>query len=262
MLRSDASSITSDFSKDFLQAEGKDRNARLVVHPTFPRPLEARLDHDGYLTWRWYEDEQGGRDVPPKLQVPRNGLCFEFARLAQASDEHIRRFAERWGPLRIEQREEEHVDKWRSYAVLAQVLLRFAGDTAHGGRGSKEDWGTICAWLQVGTLDRPRSVNQQLAIAASAVNSWFAAARGHRILDVVEGQFQIRPGASNLFGVLGAQLAHAIARSDELARCAGCKAAFTPKRPISHGSRQYCNRCRHAKIPQRDASRAWRSRKR
>jgi hypothetical protein len=101
-----------------------------------------------------------------------------------------------------------------------------------------------------------------LAIAACAVNAWFAAARGHRILDVVEGQFQIRPGASNLFGVLGAQLAYAIARSDEMARCAGCKAAFTPERPISHGSRQYCRTCQRRKIPQRDASRAWRSRKR
>src|SRR5579862_5953102 len=178
MKRSDASSTSSDFSKDFLQAEGKDRNARLLVHPTLPRPLEACLDHDGYLTWRWYKKyEEGGHDVPPKLQVPRNGLCFEFARLAQASDEHIRRFAERWGPLRIEQREEEHLDKWRSYAVLAQAVLRFAGDRVQGGRGSTEDWGTICAWLQLGTLDRPRSVNQQLAIAASAVNSWFAAAR-------------------------------------------------------------------------------------
>ncbi len=76
-----------------------------------------------------------------------------------------------------------------------------------GGRGSNEDWDRISGWQRAVPLERPRDVNQQLAIAASAVNSWFAASRGHRILDIANGQFQIRPGASNLFGVLATQLA-------------------------------------------------------
>jgi hypothetical protein len=88
----------------------------------------------------------------------------------------------------------------------------------------------------------------------------FAKARGHRILDLVDSQLQVRPGASNLLGVLVTQIAHAMARSDESPACANCKTTFPPKRRLSRGSRQYCPACRKAKVPQRDASRDWRRR--
>ncbi len=262
MKRSSARPTTSDLLKGFLTVAGKERSARLVGPPEFPRPIKARLDRDGYLSWLWYNAELGGRGLAPKLRKPRNNLCFEFARLAHGSDEDIRRFAEKWGPLGKSPREEEHLNEWRHYAALAHALLRFAVEKTEG-RVSKEAWRTICAAIPAGNLDEFRlTAREQTVIAASALNAWFAAARGHRILDAADGQFQIRPGASNLFGVLAAQVAHAMARSDELARCAGCKAAFTPKRPISHGSRQYCSRCRRGKVPQRDASRDWRNRRR
>jgi hypothetical protein len=261
MKRTSTPSATSDLSKDFLALPGRDRSARLMGSPEFPQPIEARLDRDGYLTWIWFKAERDGLKLAPKMHRPGNGLCFEFARLADNED--FRRFAGKWGPLGIASRQEEHIDQWRRYAALAQALLRFAGARATGASGSEEDWRTICVFLPAGTLERRHfSRRQQSAIAAMALNTWFAAAQGHRILDVVEGQFQVRPGASNLFGILAVQLAHAIARSDQLAQCAGCKLSFTPKRPISHGTRQYCSRCRRAKVPQRDAARDWRTRKR
>jgi hypothetical protein len=261
MKRTRTPTATSDLSKDFFALPGEDRNARLVGLPEFPQPIQARLDRNGYLTWIWYKSERDGGKRSPKLQRPRNGLCFEFAQLADNED--FRRFAGKWGPLGIDSRQEEHIDQWRRYAALAQALLRFAGSRATGASSSEEDWRTICAFLPVDALERRHfSLRQQLAIAALALNTWFAAAQGHRILDVVEGQFQVRPGASNLLGVLAVQLAHAITRSDQLAQCAGCKISFTPKRRISHGTRQYCSRCRRAKLPQRDAARDWRTRKR
>ena len=63
----------------------------------------------------------------------------------------------------------------------------------------------------------------------------------------------MQPGASNLLGVLVTQIAHVMARSDELAVCANCKKLFRVKRRLSRGSRRYCPRCRRAKVPQRDA---------
>jgi hypothetical protein len=259
--RPSAPSISSDLLKDFLSLPRKSRTARLVGRPWLPRPVNALL-RNGYLTWIWYEAESGGSAVPPKLQRPRNDLCFAFAQLAHASNEEIREFAARWGPLGIESREEA-ADEWRRWAAVAQALLRFAVETAAHGTGSDEAWNTICASLPVVSLDRCKwNRREQLAIAAMAVNTWYAKARGHRILDVMPGQFQIQPSASNLFGVLAAQVAHAMARSDQKAQCAECKVLFTPKRPISNGKRQYCSRCRREQVPQRDAARDWRSRKR
>lgn len=248
--------------KDFLLVEGKDRIALLLDPPQFPRPIKARLTANGSLTWIWYKDEKGGRGVAPAHQKLRSDLCFEFQGLADGSDDEILRFAERWGPLGIRDREEEHVDEWRYLAVTARSLLTFACERATGGRVSNETWGAIRALVPAKDLEAFRpSVREQMAIAASVANAWFAKARGHRILDVVEGQFQIRPAASKLFGILAAQLAHAMSRSDQSAPCAGCKHWFPPSRRISRGSRQYCNTCRRAKMPQRDASRDYRSRK-
>jgi hypothetical protein len=154
------------------------------------------------------------------------------------------------------------MEDWRRYAQLARALLRFVGEQVSGGRAKNEDWSTICNFLSL-QLDRaPLPARFQMAITASAVNAWFAKAHGHRIMDTVDGQLQVVPGASNLFGVLVTQIAHVIARSDQLAVCAGCQNPFTPKRPLSRGSRQYCNRCRNAKVPARDASRDWRRRSR
>jgi hypothetical protein len=189
-------------------------------------------------------------------------LCFQFAQLARASDERIVELAGRWGPLGFDLRAEEDIRDWRRYAALAGALLRFTSEHAVGRRSEKEDWRIICEFV-FGAADRDDlKIREQTAVTALAVNTWFARARGHRILGSVDGVLQIRPNTSNLFGILITQIAHVMARTDQMAVCAGCKRAFTPERPISRGSRQYCRRFRKAKVPGRDASRDWRKRAR
>jgi hypothetical protein len=251
-------------TKEFLTLPGEDRFARLMDLPPLPRPVKAFLSPDGHLTWTWYsvvkERKEGDTRRPPALQTAPADLCFEFAQLAHGAKEEIVAFAGRWGPL-LGTRDVEHINAWRRYARLAAALLRFTGERASGGLGDTEDWRIICKSTVPGVIDRVQLTSQQqTAITASAVNTWFAKARGHRVLAVVDGKLQIRPAASNLFGVLIMQIAHVMARTDQVAICAGCRNAFTPKRPISRGSRQYCRRCRKAKVPQRDASRDWRRR--
>jgi hypothetical protein len=251
---------TSDPWKDFLSLPRRNRTARLIGPPQLPMPMKASL-RDGYLTWTWYSPDEGGHREPPKRQKPPSTLCFDFAKLADASEKQIRRFAEKWGPLGLDRREEERVDSWREYARLALALIRFAGHRVTGGDGEEEDWQVICKSTPARSIDRKgMPVRTQMAILASAVNIWFAQARGHGIMTMVDGALQVRPYASDLFGVLITQIAHVIARSDQTALCAGCRDPFTPKRPIVRGSRQYCNGCRKAKLPQRDASRDWRRR--
>jgi hypothetical protein len=265
MKRTRLNSTASDPAKDFLALRGRARAARIIATPGLPRPYEAFLSGDGYLTWSWYASKKMGTNLPPRaLQKPPATLCFDFAKLADGSNAQIRRFAAKWGPLAMQARViEESVEDWRRYAQLAQALLRFTAQKLIGDRGRDEDWRTICESTPVRSLDRTRlPANAQMAITASAVNTWFATARGHRIMDMVDGKLQVRPNASNLFGILITQIAHVMARSDQLAVCAGCKDPFRPKRPLSRGDRQYCKRCRNAKVPQRDAARDWRRRAR
>lgn len=258
--------MTSDLFEHFLAIDGGDRPARLLSSPEFPHPLKAEIDGDGFLRWRYYSEE--GRKRAPELKKIPHDLCFRFARLARGSDDEIRSFAEQWGPLGIALRAEESVDNWRHYAALANALLGFAAETATGAQSGEEAWVTIrdaiCSWIPAGERERFRpEIHERMAIAASVLNGWFSmAARGHQILGVTGGRFQIRLSANNLLGGLATQIAHAMSRSDQLARCAGCNSAFRPKRLITHGSRQYCTKCRRTKVPQRDASRDWRRRRR
>lgn len=225
-----------------------------------PKPYRAKVNKDGFLIWSWYPKAP---IEPPAIHKVPVKLCFDFARLAEGSTESIRRFAASWGPLGWERGRQEHVDDFRRYARLAKALLRFTAERLSGGRGLDEDWGTICEFVAPGqNLTNRAGLDSrfQMAIIAAAANKWFAQAQGHGILAISDATLQVRPYASNLFGMLITQIAHAIARSDQLAVCDGCRAAFVRDRAPSRGPRQYCGKCRKAKVPQRDASRDWRRR--
>lgn len=250
--------------EDFLRLPNRSRAAaRLLRPPPLPLPLKAEM-HDGSLTWTWYDTyESDGLLKSPILRAAPASLCFAFARLAPASDEQIRRFADSWGPLHFDSRPEESLATWRQYARLAQALLRFTAELKSGGSVDEDDWRMICKSTPAKDLDRAGlSRRLQMTIVGAAVNIWFDQARGRGILTMVDNDLQVRPYASNLFGVLITQIAHVIARSDQKAVCAGCRNPFPPARPIVRGSRQYCDLCRKKKVPQRDASRDWRRRTR
>jgi hypothetical protein len=245
------------WGQEILALPGRQRAARLIHPAPLPRPQSASIDRAGYLHWQW--------PSPPSTRKVPATLCFDFANLAQASDSQIQRFAAKWGPLGLEIGIEQHVKAWRYYARIAQASLRFVTEVVSvpplrqpAPRLADEDWKTLCEYLgwDIGGHSK-LPISWHKSIAAAAVNQWFAQAKGHAILDY---RLQIRPCAHRLFGILITQLAHVIARSDQWVVCAGCKRQFSPKRPISRGSRQYCPSCRRKKVPQRDAARDFRAR--
>jgi hypothetical protein len=123
--------------------------------------------------------------------------------LAQASEEDVRSFAEKWGPLNRHKRQVESVKSWRHYARLAQALMRFTAQLTSGGRGDEKDWGVICSSTPLkGFALHGLKEQEQMAVVAAAVNIWFAKARQHGILTMPGGDLQVQPHASNLFGVL------------------------------------------------------------
>ena len=73
MKRTRLNSTASDPAKDFLALRGRARAARIIATPGLPRPYEAFLSGDGYLTWSWYASKKMGTNLPPRaLQKPAN----------------------------------------------------------------------------------------------------------------------------------------------------------------------------------------------
>lgn len=68
--------------------------------------------------------------------------------------------------------------------------------------------------------------------------------------------------APSMFSALAMQLALAVSRSDGLAICSNCARPFIPSRRPKPSQRRYCAICTRDKVPVRDASRAYRARKR
>jgi hypothetical protein len=241
---------TSDFYENIFRRLPGERSARIFPSNVFMKPASATVDSDGNLRWTW----------PQQLRLQKfpSEVCFEFARLSDASDEQVRRSAGRWGPLYFGRGMRERTDDWREYARLIRAFLRYIADPRQ-----VEDWKMICRSFAPGVqLEETDSIPEQRALTAAAVNYWYDVAHGHQILEYVGGRFQLRPGGTNLFVVLFTQLAHKMAFSDQTAICSGCNEAFAPKRLPPRGSRIYCPRCRRKKLPERDAARDYRRRKR
>lgn len=64
-----------------------------------------------------------------------------------------------------------------------------------------------------------------------------------------------------MFGALAVQLLFSVFRSDGLAICSACGSPFIPKRRPNSTRRVYCPDCSKGRRDQRDASRAYRDRK-
>jgi hypothetical protein len=174
-------SHTSPSWEDFLKRPKGRRAARLIKPAPMPLPLKAEV-HDGSLTWTWYDPyDSDGLHKSPITRAPSAQLCFAFARLGRASDEEIRQFADRWGPLHFDSRseeKEESLDTWRQYARLAQALLRFTAELNSGGSVDEEDWRVICESTPAKRLERRGlTLRLQITIVAAAVNTWFDQAR-------------------------------------------------------------------------------------
>src|SRR5260370_42610344 len=99
-----------------------------------PVPRQALLAAEGVLSWTWYATQFSVRRATFQSFTPQSRkmdarFAERFADLAAASDEQIRRFAERWGPLRYGPPQpleslEESVQEWRRYAALIAAIVR------------------------------------------------------------------------------------------------------------------------------------------
>ena len=199
-------------------------------------------------------------------------LWRKFAALSFGSDEDIRKFAERWGPLRGGPT--ETILEWRRLATFASALVRSSVALANGDLGENGDWGIIGDWLGYDCepyLRLPDRISDarsrdlapflRRVLIAQALNGWFAESKGNGLLGLVKDELVIEPSSNTLLGILVLQLAYRITRAQEMVVCFHCKALFSPVRAPAHGTRQFCAKCRRKGKPQMYAARDYRRRR-
>jgi hypothetical protein len=116
-------------------------------------------------------------------------------------------------------------------------------------------------WLcwRVGT---PQHFNAEKASVyfQAVLRHWQRIGGVNLAIDPVENRLSIKTQC--LFSGLVWQVLAASCSSDGIAVCSGCGKLYPPDRLPTAGTRHYCGRCREARLPQRDAVRAHRERRR
>lgn len=187
----------------------------------------------------------------------RSGLLMEFLKLAGSKDDRIRRFAAQHGPLRRQYiRNPEPIRLWREYSKLAGSVYRYAKAIRERKGADKEDQSIILDWLGVQcTQDESRRRSWRKEIAASALEKWLREEGFEPEVVWIGDSLQVRPAARFFLGSVGLLLAQALTLTSDVYRCSHCGTEFRPKRRPTTGVRRYCEGCRAAGVPVRDAQR-------
>jgi hypothetical protein len=162
----------------------------------------------------------------------------------------------------------EPLSSWRLYSGQARAMLNIAA-CLHGNPpkcGRIEDWARLGKFGgELGNIDHERFC------LATAVNIWILDSSIRPYLEW--GRFygrdngsvgmvlaNTKAAAGGLFGALSVQLAMAVARSEGLAICSACGAAYIPPRRPRVDENNYCESC-GKRAAWRNAARRYRAQK-
>ena len=269
------------YALDTFSAVSLRRNGKVATGSYLQPPYAVRLSGDEpskILLFDWtsplvhtrYNTFRSTSRPPNKVHAR---LWKQFADLARADDEAVRRFSERWGPLGFPSLPSrtvlsEPLRIWRDFASLATAVLRCSIAIQQRRTGDAEDWKHLSDWLnrsydaEIATAPWRDSVMtlQRRALVASALNRWYSESEGHNLLKFQGDKLVIAPSATTLFGILGLQLAYSITNAEPMLVCCHCTRFFTPQYKPATGVRTFCPACRKAGKPQMYAMRDYRAR--
>ena len=193
------------------------------------------------------------------------GVLDAFVTLADATDEQILAFAQRYGALEMCEHGFPplwHVPSWgrkgpnlaykewcldsnivlqptelyRQHAREARALLRVASFLHQKKRVPDEDWQIL---KESRTADLPDDHEVRRRIE-HVVAKWVFWGNVEPALLWEDGRTDIVLQGAGLWGALARQLAFAIARIDRWALCHGCGKVYVPKRKPATGRRTWC----------------------
>lgn len=248
-----------------------------AFHLTLAQPLAAgRLRIPGRIRvardrviYRWTNH--------PRSRATGLRLLEEFARLRDASDARILRFAETWGVLNVCRHNVplarhgtcrpsaikggescEPLWLWRDLAEEVASVLGLRASLEGGRKPAQGDLGIFVPRLAAEYVAGTRSERWRLLV--SEVDFLLLRGGVRPVLAWTGESIQASLGFDGVYGAVAAQLFTVVTGSG-LAFCSKCGEPFVPRRSPTSGKRVYCGRCRRAGHPEADAARDYRRRK-
>jgi len=268
-------------------------NPRAAAKPWDRAPL---VDIEGdRLRWQYVRlegDEEIAAFGPIRfLSLPvetgvQPRLLIEFVDLADKTDDAIAAFARKWGllhpcahnvprthpPLVGEFRTGPFCDTvdagavagseplaiWRVWASMGRAVVRIASQHRLETNGEQTDWRFLLPEDQGQTVAEG-SLEVAKARLATVVEVWLRIGAVQPKVDPLRPPHLFVSGV-DLFGAIALQLAMVVTSSRGLSFCSGCGSAYSPTHQPTARRRHYCDDCRDAGVPVRDASAAYRGR--
>jgi len=245
-----------------------------------PGNIQLVEEHaDGELVRLLARCGTGGVD---RWRTDTAGLLDEFGALAEASDDAILRFAQRWGLLSLCEHElpdthnpgrygcrpseRESLAVWRHFSRAAGAIVSIAAALHQGEDPRPQDWAAV---YERSGQDAPwwdSGADFDAHPLSLVVNEWLVLGDVRPALRWRAGsdpEIFLQPGSgTSLFGAIARELAFVVSRVDGLAVCSGCGAGFVPKRRPAAGRRSWCPACKGAGKDRLKAKQEYRRRKR
>ena len=240
-------------------------------------PTHAEL-RGGEIIYHWATaSAEGGvrseKQIGRRRRVP-SALWKRFVSLHKRTDEDIRRFAEEFGPLKPDLKlgEPEKVEYWRERSRLGFAIWRGWDALNSGTLGDDQDWQAISRSLgKPFEHILPTEQRHQAAFSKGrvlrhgllcrAIDRWYSQAGPHSLIRHEGTRLYLAPSCSGLPGAMIVQITSAAMRPRLLTQCDGCSKLFQPSRKPAEGRHSFCQACRGAGVPQREAVRRHRARK-
>jgi len=162
----------------------------------------------------------------------------------------------------------EPLTAWRELSSATRSAMNIGAAIHSGQLPEPDDWNNLRRFYsaRAAIAWNPSDVEDHAWILSAVVNEWIEVAG-------IRPQFQWAPTGTNiilacpnvyvgtLWTALMSQLIFILNRSGGFSVCSGCGGIFVPKKKPSRGVRRYCEDCRSKKVPERDAARDSRARK-
>lgn len=263
--------------------DGVMARALLPGHIMLPSHVEIQSN---MLAW-CADQEWNGRTWPAlPRQVRADGpILDQFVRLSSENPAMVKRFAERWGMFGDPQYWErwrdtttayqgrEPLSMWDDRVAQVRTILRIAARLHQSEPTDIEDWRVALTRgvtlpdhrVTLATIEHHGHFNGPWTpedVLAELVNDMIVEAKVKPRLSWTRGgTAEVALQGRGVGAAIAMQLAAAIAKGEGIFFCNSCGNPYTPDRRPRNGERRYCPGCRTEGIPQRDAARDLRERK-
>jgi hypothetical protein len=218
-----------------------------------------------------------------RLVTGKDRFLEEFLHLRNASDAQVLRYAQKWGTLGNEndsvyqfppcsgfdwaddlETPSEPVEGWRFLARKCNAALVIAARLHQRQLGVEADWQILGAGQQDAAweIDKPpKTIAAQWDQLCFFLNGLTLASGLLPRIGMVRAQPTVVLSANSLLGAISHQLMLAASKAGAFAHCSECGNAYAPTRRPRIDQRHYCGECQRRGVVNRNAQRAWRSRR-